>query len=84
MDEEILAMLLTALVTLTVVGGFVIRFSLKPIVDSIARLMELRANNADSELLERRVALLEQEVQLLKMQRDQVIEERDFARQLEH
>ncbi len=83
MDEDILAMLLTALVTLTVVGGFVIRFSLKPIVDSIARLLEVRTNGAGSELLERRIALLEQELQLMKMEQSRFVEEQEFEARLQ-
>lgn len=66
MDEDILAMLLTALLVFIPVAGLTLRFALKPMVDSIARLMEVRARSEEGALLERRIALLEQEVRALR------------------
>jgi hypothetical protein len=86
MDEDILAMLLIALVVFVPVAGFTIRFALKPMVDSIARLMEVRAggsNNAGTaELMERRVALLEQELRLVRGEVSELSERNDFYHRL--
>jgi hypothetical protein len=78
MDEDILAMLLTAMVVFVPVAGLTMRFALKPIVDSIARLMEVRAQNGASELLEKRLALVEQELQAMRAEVSRVIERGDF------
>jgi hypothetical protein len=78
MDEDILAMLLTAMVIFVPVAGLTMRFALKPIVDSIARLMEARAQNAASELLEKRLALVEQELQAMRAEVARVVERGDF------
>lgn len=86
MDEDILAMLLIALVIFVPVAGFTLRFALKPMVDSIARLLEVRAgtNNqvAMNELLERRVALLEQELRVVRGEVTELSERSDFYERL--
>jgi hypothetical protein len=78
MDEDILAMLLTTMVVFVPVAGLTMRFALKPIVDSIARLMEARAQTATSELLEKRLALVEQELQAMRAEVARVVERGDF------
>lgn len=50
------------LIVLIPVAGLTLRFALRPVVESVARLMELRATHQGSDLLEKRVALLEQEL----------------------
>ena len=82
MDEDILAMLLTAIVIFVPVAGLTLRFALKPIVDSIARLLEVRAQGANSELLEKRVGLLEREVAVLRGELAQAREKTDFYEKL--
>lgn len=62
MDEEIVAIVAAFLIVFVPVAGITLRFALKPLVDSIARIMEVRAGREQTELLERRVALLEQEI----------------------
>jgi Zn-dependent protease with chaperone function len=78
MDEDILIVLVSGLVMLTFVGGIMARIALKPLVDSIARLMEARASREGAEVLEKRVALLEQEIQHVRS----LAEGKDFDRQL--
>jgi hypothetical protein len=78
MDEDILMMLLSTLVVFVPVAGLTMRFALKPIVDSIARLMEARAHSAASELLEKRLALVEQELQAMRAEVARVVERGDF------
>jgi hypothetical protein len=78
MDEDIVAMLLTALVIFVPVAGITLRFALKPIVDSIARLMEARAHNSGAELMEKRLALFEQELQAVRAELSRVAERSEF------
>lgn len=78
MDEDIVIVLVSGLVMLTFVGGIMARIALKPLVDSIARLMEARANREGAEVLEKRVALLEQEIQHVRSQ----VEAKQFDREL--
>ena len=62
MDEDIVAMLAIFLCFFVPIAGLTLRFALKPIVESIARLLEVRASAAPAaaaaELNERRIALL--------------------------
>jgi hypothetical protein len=78
MDEDILIMLIGGLIIFTPVAGLTLRFALKPMVDSIARLLEVRNGSAGVDLVDKRVALLEQEVQLLRSELRQVGEQREF------
>lgn len=78
MDEDIIAMLLTALVLFVPVAGLTLRFALKPMVDSIARLMEVRVRGAGADLLEKRLALLEQELQSVRGELSRIVERSEF------
>jgi hypothetical protein len=78
MIEDIVLGALAILIILVPVTGLTLRFSLRPVVDSIARLLEARAAQ-NTELLERRVALLEQELGHVR----RLAEGRDFDRELE-
>jgi hypothetical protein len=78
MDEDILAMLLTALVLFVPVAGLTLRFALKPMVDSIARLMEARVRGAGAEVLEKRIALLEHELLSVRGELSRMAERSEF------
>jgi hypothetical protein len=83
MDEDILIILLTGLVTLIPVAGLTLRFALKPVVDSIARLLEVRNNSTAQnveaiDLVDKRLALFEQELQLLRGEVRQLDERHEF------
>ena len=78
MDEDILAMLLTAMVVFVPVAGLTLRFALKPVVESIARLMEARAHSSGGELLDKRLSLMEQELRLLRAELADLNERREF------
>ena len=82
MDREIVLFVL-ALAVLMPIGGLTLRLTLKPMVDAIARLMELRAASGSSEILEKRVTLLEQEMQYLRAENNRLQDEREFFTQLE-
>jgi hypothetical protein len=86
MDEDIVAMLLTALVVFVPVAGLTLRFALKPMVDSIARLLEVRQGATTQaqgiELMEKRIALLEQELRLMQGAVSELNERREFYEKL--
>lgn len=74
-----------SLMVLIPIAGLTARFALKPIVESLARLREGSAKTEAIEMLERRMTLLEQEIQMLGSVRDDVtrlIEELEFQRKL--
>ncbi|MGH7500835.1 MAG: hypothetical protein ACREL7_03675 [Longimicrobiales bacterium] len=74
-----------SLMVLIPIAGVTARFAMKPIVESLARLRESGAKNEAVDMLERRMALLEQEVQAITGMREDVsrlIEELEFQRKL--
>lgn len=83
MDEDIIFFLFAGLIVLVPVTGITLRFALKPIVDSIARLMEVRARHEGAAAVESRVALLEQELQATRHELHELRERDDFYRKLE-
>lgn len=82
MDEDIILILMSGLIVFTPVAGLTLRFALKPLVDSIARLMEVRARRDDADLLEKRVSLLEQELSMARTELKEVKERDEFYQRL--
>ena len=82
MDEDILLILMTGLIIFTPVAGLTLRFALKPLVDSLARLMEVRARKDDSDLLDKRVALLEQELSVARIELKELRDREEFYQRL--
>lgn len=82
MDEDILIILVSGLIVFTPVAGLTLRFALKPLVDSIARLMEVRVRRDDTDLLEKRVSLLEQELGAARMEVKELREREEFYSRL--
>lgn len=80
MDVEIIAVLAIFLCFFTPIAGLTLRLALKPLVDSVARLLEVRsgANAAAAEMLERRVQLLEQETTVLQQELTRVSQRGEF------
>lgn len=66
MDEGMLAILLTGLIVFVPLAGLTMRFALKPLIDSLIRVVEARRPAQDLALLERRLALVEHELSLLR------------------
>ena len=74
-----------SLVVLIPVTGLTARFAMKPIVESMAKLRQASNQGEAVTMLERRIALLEHEVQNLSGIRDdlgRLVEEMEFQRQL--
>jgi hypothetical protein len=74
-----------SLILLIPVAGLTARFAMKPVVESMAKLRQGSNQGEAVNMLERRIALLEKEVQNLSGIRDdlgRLIEEMEFQRQL--
>lgn len=69
-------------IVLVPVIGITARFALKPTVEALGRLFESRATGDTVALLERRMALLEQQMEALEGSVKQISEVADFHRQL--
>jgi hypothetical protein len=82
MDEDIIFMLLIGITVIIPVTGVTLRFALKPIVDSIARLMEIREGRERSEVMAQRLGLMEQELQLARSEIREMQARDDFYQRL--
>lgn len=82
MDEGTLAILFGGLILFVPVAGITARFALKPLIDSVIRIAEMRRSTEEVRLLERRVALLEQELNGMKGEVGQLAEQREFYQKL--
>jgi hypothetical protein len=74
-----------SLIVLIPVAGLTARFAMKPVVESMAKLRQGSNQGETVSMLERRITLLEKEVQNLSGIRDdlgRLIEEMEFQRQL--
>jgi TolA-binding protein len=85
--EVLIPLVAITLGTMTIlipIAGLTARFALKPIVEAIARMKEIQAGSSSRELnvLEQRVALLEQQHQALENEVERLSELKDFDRQL--
>lgn len=78
----IVSVILGMLVVLIPVAGATARFALKPLVESLSNLMASREVTDGLRITERRVALLEQQVESLEQLTRRLQEERDFDREL--
>lgn len=78
MDEDIVFALVGGLIVLVPIAGLTLRFALKPMVDSIARLLAVKNGSAGVDLLDKRLSLMEQELQLLRSEMRQLGERNDF------
>lgn len=79
---SIIAIVMGMLVVLIPVAGLTARFALKPVVEALARYRESQNAGQHVALLERRVALLEQQTQALESGFERLSDDRDFQRQL--
>jgi hypothetical protein len=79
----IIAIILGMLAILIPITGLTARFALKPLVESMARLFENRTVENTVEITERRVALLESQVESLEQVLRDLRDGREFDRQLQ-
>jgi hypothetical protein len=81
----IVAIVMGMLVVLIPIAGLTLRFAIKPITESVAKLREGGMEREKVGLLERRMALLEQELHGLEGMREdlaRIVEATEFNRQL--
>ena len=80
---EIVAIFMGILCIMIPVAGITARFALKPIVEAIARAREMQGGSREAAILEKRVALLEQQIHSIEGSLDRLAEDSEFRRQLE-
>jgi hypothetical protein len=80
----LVAIVMGTLMFLIPIAGFTARFALKPIVEAMARYREVQGGTTGRELnvLEQRVALLEQQYSVLENDMHRISELKEFDRQL--
>lgn len=90
MDEDILygmaavlAVLLGGIIVLVPILGLTLRFALRPVIETWARLRSAPTPESQTELLGRQVALLEAELQHVQHTMQGLQEAQDFQRRLE-
>jgi hypothetical protein len=82
---DLTALILGALgisIVLVPVLGLTARFALKPVVEALARVFEVRGENDALRMLERRIDLQEQELMMLQQTMRHLTEGQDFDRRL--
>lgn len=78
----LVAIFFGCLIVLIPLAGITARFTIKPIAEALARARESQSSNRDLELLEKRLALVEQQLQSVEHSVDQLGEAREFDRKL--
>jgi hypothetical protein len=76
--EEIIAIVMGMLVVLIPVAGLTARFALKPLVDSFGKYLALQGQEDAIAITDRRIALLEQNVEALQGELSRVRAAQDF------
>ncbi|MGD8276496.1 MAG: hypothetical protein PVH00_00655 [Gemmatimonadota bacterium] len=82
MDEDILIIVISGLAVLIPVAGLTLRFALKPMVDSIARLLEVKNGASSVDLVDKRVQLLEQDLHSLRSEMQLLTDRTEFYERL--
>lgn len=80
---EIVATVMALSVVLIPIAGLTARFALKPLVESLTRVNEVRGVEETVAITERRVALLEQQLEAMDSTVRRLEEVREFDRALE-
>ncbi|HEV2149111.1 MAG TPA: hypothetical protein VGR37_17015 [Longimicrobiaceae bacterium] len=82
MDEDIIAILVGGLIVLVPIAGITARLALKPLLESVIRIAEMRRSTEEVRILERRVTLLEQELNGVRGEMHALTEQKEFDRKL--
>ncbi|HEX8242691.1 MAG TPA: hypothetical protein VF541_04335 [Longimicrobium sp.] len=77
------AVLLGGLACLIPIAGITARIALKPIVEAMARYREMKGQDENVNLLERRIGLIEQQLDGMDRSLRVLVEDADFRRRLE-
>jgi hypothetical protein len=79
---EIISVIMGISVVLIPVIGLTARFALKPTVEALSRIFESRGMNESVQILERRIGLLESQVEVMETSLNRVQEAARFDAQL--
>ena len=82
MDEDIVGIVMVGLIVFVPVAGITARIALKPLIDSMIRIAEMRRSTEEVRLLDKRIALLEQELHGVKDEVQELTEQKEFYRKL--
>jgi hypothetical protein len=77
------AVIFVGLATLIPVAGITARIALRPIVEAMARYREMKGEDGAVLLLERRMALMEEQINSMHRSMQVLVEDADFRRRLE-
>lgn len=80
---SLVAVIMGISLVLIPVLGITARYALKPTVEALMTLFENRNTDESMRILERRVALLEQQVEILETGQHRLQEAQEFRKQLE-
>lgn len=78
-----LAIFLGMMVILIPIAGLTARFALKPLMEALRSYRELQGDNQAQQLVERRVALMEEQMHSMDRSLRELLEESEFRRDLE-
>ncbi len=82
MDPDTIKMVSLFLLMFVPVLGITVRFALKPVTDSVLKVMQARQTGEEMQMLERRVQLMEQELQMLRTEMQLTGEQKELYRRL--
>ena len=82
MDEDIIAILATFLVVFVPVAGITARIALKPLMEAYLKVLQTRQASLEVQTLERRLALVESELQAMKADVRELDAQKEFYRKL--
>lgn len=78
----LVAVALGGLTLLIPVAGLTVRFALKPLVEALSLHRARQGESQEMQLLERRVSLIEQQMQSIDNNLERLVEKAEFDRQL--
>ena len=78
-----LAIFLGMMVILIPIAGLTARFALKPLMEALRSYRELQGDNQAQQFIERRVALMEEQMHSMDRSLRELLEESEFRRDLE-
>lgn len=78
-----LAIFLGMLVVLIPITGLTLRFALKPVMEALGKYRESQGDKEMQQLLERRVALMEEQLHGMDRSLRELVDESEFRRELE-
>jgi hypothetical protein len=82
MTEDVIAILATFTVVVIPVAGITLRIALNPFKETINLFLRSKQEERESSVTAQRLALLEQEMQLMRMEVSSLTEQKDFYRRL--